>query len=161
MAAFYAFHKFRSINLKPAFLAGLLLFITLYILESSGISYNYLQIAYALSFGLLILGAVSYENSGFKAAKFKALSLIGDASYSIYLTHLAFLGLISKIVIKLSQYFPLNPVAIYFIAFGLTVISGCFLYLFVERPLLQYCRKLIANKRQNEPIGEAGLPSAK
>lgn len=154
MAAFYVFQKFSSINLKPAFLAGLILFIAIYILENHGISYNILQIAYAFSFGLLILGAVSYEKSGFKAARFKILSLIGDASYTIYLTHLAFLGLLSKIVIKLSQYFSLSPAAIYFIIFVLTIICGCLLYIFIERPLLQYCRKLLAKHRRNRLFNE-------
>lgn len=144
MAAFYAFQKLGAINLKPALPAGLVLFVLIYISESYGVGYNYLQIAYAISFGLLILGAVSYEKSGFKTEKLKILSLIGNASYTIYLTHLAFLGLLSKIIIKLSQYFPLTPQAVYCLVFVLTIICGCLVYIFVERPLLQYGRRLIA-----------------
>ncbi|WP_439271382.1 acyltransferase family protein [Pseudochrobactrum sp. HB0163] len=104
MAAFYAFQKLSTINLKPALPAGLVLFVLIYISESHGVGYNYLQIAYAISFGLLILGAVSYEKSGFKTEKLKIFSLIGNASYTIYLTHLAFLGLLSKIIIRLRTY---------------------------------------------------------
>lgn len=108
---------------------------------------TYVQIAYALSFGLIIVGAVAYERDGFNASRFKSLSLIGDASYSIYLTHLAFLGLFAKIVIKISNYVALSNAALFFIVFILTVVSGCILYLFVERPLLKACRnRLIRNR---------------
>ncbi len=155
MAAFYAFHRLTNTNLKPAFLSGLALFILVYILESRGISYQYLQIIYALSFGLLILGAVSYEKSGFQTAKFKILSLIGDASYTIYLTHLAFLGLISKVMIKISAYIPLSPYLIYLAVFSATIIAGCLLYWFVERPLLRYCRTLVNSRKQSNVLIKA------
>lgn len=147
MLAFYAFDKFRHINFKPALLVGLILFSIVYITENRGVSYAYLQIAYALSFGLLILGAVSYERSGFQFSQLKPLSLIGDASYTIYLTHLAFLGLLSKITIKLSGNLALTPSAIYFIVFTATIIAGCLLYMYVERPLLHFCRKRIIIKK--------------
>ncbi len=155
MAAFYAFHRLTNINLKPAFLFGSVLFIFVYILENRGISYQHLQIIYAVSFGLLILGALSYEKSGLRTARFKILSLIGDASYTIYLTHLAFLGLFSKVMIKISAYVSFSPHFIYLAVFSATIIAGCLLYWFLERPLLQYCRTLMNSRKQSSILIKA------
>ncbi|MBX8827143.1 acyltransferase [Ochrobactrum sp. SFR4] len=155
MAAFYAFHRLTNINLKPAFLSGLVLFIFVYILENHGISYQHLQIIYAVSFGLLILGAVSYEKNGLRTTRFKILSLIGDASYTIYLTHLAFLGLFSKVMIKISAYVSFSPHFIYLAVFSATIIAGCLLYWFLERPLLQYCRTLMNSRKQSRILIKA------
>lgn len=151
MAAFYILTKWQSKILKAAFPFGLLLFSFIYALEAKGIDYQYVQIAYAVSFGLLIAGAAAWERDGFPASRFKTLSLIGDASYTIYLTHLAFLGLFSKILMKISQQFALNHYVIYIAVFGLTIVFGCLLYLYAERPLLRACRKRIfKDKRRTQ-----------
>lgn len=149
MAAFYALKNYASKALKLALPIGLALFVVIYILESHGLAYHYVQIPYAMSFGLLITGAAAYERDGFPASRFKILSLIGDASYTIYLTHLAFLGLFAKILIKISDKLPLNSGTIYFAVFVLTITSGCILYLFVERPLLKKCRKYLTAKSKS------------
>ena len=154
MAAFYALKHAQNINLKPAFPFGLALFILIYFLESKGMTYNYLQLAYAASFGFIIVGAAAYERAGFPASRFKLLSLIGDASYTIYLTHLAFLGLIAKIVIKLSGFVAVNSLVVYFVTFCITILCGCLLYLFVERPLLRLCRKHLLKAKGNPQLLE-------
>lgn len=148
MASFYVFHIFRHINLKPSLLAGLVLFTVVYIADNRGVAYSSLQIAFALSFGLLILGATAFERDGAQFGRFKLLCLIGDASYTIYLTHLAFLGLFTKIAIKLSASLGLTPEILYCVVFIATIIAGCLLYLFVERPLLRICRQHIFNRKQ-------------
>lgn len=157
MLAFYIFNRFQKINLKPAVLFGLLLFIGVYLRENNGITYDHLQIAYACSFGLLILGAVACEKDGYALSHFKLLNLIGDASYTIYLTHLAFLGLFSKIFIKLSNYYEISNEIMYIAIFSLTIIAGCILYLTVERPLIKLCRTIIANKSKNNTLIKSNI----
>jgi peptidoglycan/LPS O-acetylase OafA/YrhL len=76
----------------------------------------------------------------------RLLNVIGDASYSIYLTHLAFLGLLAKITIRLSSYIGLPPELIYVIVFSGTVACGCILNKFVERPLIRACRTYLAGR---------------
>ncbi|PRD52188.1 peptidoglycan/LPS O-acetylase OafA/YrhL [Phyllobacterium myrsinacearum] len=143
MAAFYLWKTSRYQALKIAFPAGLALLVITYVIESNWLPYEYVQIAYAVSFGLLIAGAAAWEADGFPASRFRLLSLIGDASYTIYLTHLAFLGLIAKFLTKVSGLVPINSYVFYFVAFVAAVFSGCILYLFVERPLLKACRKYL------------------
>lgn len=151
IGAFYLLKVSQSTALKLAFPIGLLLLGLIYYIENNWLSYEFVQIAYALSFGLIIVGAVAFERDGFKAGRFKTLSLIGDASYTIYLTHLAFLGLFAKIAFKLSNYVMLNNGALFFVVFVLTVVSGCLGYVFVERPLLRFCRRRMTSIKVAEP----------
>lgn len=131
---------------KGLFPAGLALLAALYALERGGTDYSRLQIAYAVSFGLVIAGAAALENAGQWPSRLPVLNLIGDASYSIYLTHIAFIGLLAKVVIKVSAYVPLSPEAIYLLVFAGTVACGCLLHLFVERPLIAACRKALSGR---------------
>jgi exopolysaccharide production protein ExoZ len=146
MLAFDRWTHGRPIVVKCAFPAGLALLATVYVLESGGMSYSLLQIAYAVAFGLIIAGAAALESAGQWPSNTRLLNLIGDASYSIYLTHQAFLGLLAKIMIRLSAHMSLPPKLIYAVVFAGTVACGCLLHLFVERPLIEACRKRLAGK---------------
>lgn len=79
----------------------------------------------------------------------RLLNLIGDASYSIYLTHLAALGVIGRIVFKISDYVPAPPGAIYLLIFAGTVAGGCLAHLWVERPLIAAARKRMPGKQRS------------
>jgi exopolysaccharide production protein ExoZ len=146
MLAFYAWMHGKPIVVKLAFAIGLALLATIYGLESGGISYNLLQIPYAVAFGMIITGAAALESAGQWPSNARLLNLIGDASYSIYLTHLAFLGLLAKIMIKLAGYVPLPPELVYAVVFAGTIACGCLLHLFVERPLIAVCRRLLTGR---------------
>ncbi|WP_318011138.1 acyltransferase [Mesorhizobium sp. ES1-1] len=146
MLAFYAWMHGKPIVVKLAFPIGLTLLATVYGLESRGISYNLLQIPYAVAFGMIITGAAALESAGQWPSNARLLNLIGDASYSIYLTHLAFLGLLAKIMIKLAGYVPLPPELVYAVVFAGTIACGCLLHLFVERPLIAACRKCLGGR---------------
>jgi exopolysaccharide production protein ExoZ len=146
MLAFHGWTHGRPIVVKCAFAAGLTLLAAVYVLERGGMPYSLLQIAYAVAFGLMIAGAAALEAAGQWPSNARLLNLIGDASYSIYLTHLAFLGLLAKIMIRLSAHVPLPPELIYAVVFAGTVACGCLLHLFVERPLIEACRKRLADK---------------
>lgn len=146
MCAYYAWSRFNSQVVQTFFYAGAVLFVAVYCLESNGLGYRYTQLPYAISFGLLVAGAAAYERSGFPAARFKLLNLIGDASYTIYLTHLPFLSFYSKVFIKvLGQGGGATPYVIYAGVLVTTIASSCVLYLLVERPLLTACRKWLAS----------------
>lgn len=70
--------------------------------------------------------------------------LLGEASYSIYLSHILTLAIIRKIV-------PVTPLygTLYFaIAFIGSTITGVIIYKLVEMPLTDFCRNLIKNKRK-------------
>jgi exopolysaccharide production protein ExoZ len=147
MCAYYAWSRINSHVVEKCFYAGAALFAVVYYLESNGLDYRYTQIPYAISFGLLVTGAAAYERSGFPAARLRLLNLIGDASYTIYLTHLAFLGLYCKIFIKiLGHGGGATPYIIYAGVLFMSVASSCVLYLLVERPLLTACRKWLTSR---------------
>jgi exopolysaccharide production protein ExoZ len=153
MCAYYAWSRFNSHVVEKYFYAGAALFVIVYYLESNGLDYRHTQIPFAISFGLLIAGAAAYERSGFPAARFRLLNLIGDASYTIYLTHLSFLGLYCKIFIKvLGHGGGATPYVIFAGVLFMSVASSCVLYLLVERPLLTACRKWQAPQSMNTAL---------
>lgn len=66
----------------------------------------------------------------------KALRLLGDASYSLYLSHFVVLSVVSQIWRRL----PIAPSPLFYIAFGIvavgiSLIAGVVCYRFVEQPL--------------------------
>ena len=101
---------------------------------------------YALPFTLVVYGAVALERSG-KLSVPRPLSLLGDWSYSLYLSHLLILGVIIRLLPKFSEALvpthqgPLGNIV--FIGLGLTVpiLVAAILYYGAERPLLKLMRK--------------------
>lgn len=97
-------------------------------------------ILYGIPSILLIYGMVSYEAT--KKIKFPILfTFLGDASYSIYLTHYPLLSAINKVFLKIHFY---NTVG-YFIATSLIVICtvavGCLCHLLLEKPLIKTVKR--------------------
>ncbi|MDH6233857.1 exopolysaccharide production protein ExoZ [Mesorhizobium soli] len=146
--AFYGWTHGRPIVVKCAFVVGLALLIAIYALEAGGMLYSRLQIAYAVAFGLIIAGAAALESDGQWPSKVRLLNLIGDASYSIYLTHIAFLGLLAKIMMGLTAHMPVPPKLFYISVFVGTVACGCILHLLVERPLVEFFRNRLAGRSE-------------
>ncbi|MFC5384989.1 acyltransferase family protein [Aquamicrobium segne] len=140
MLAYLGWKHGRQNIVKWAFPAGLLLLATLYALESKGAAYAHVQLGYAVAFGLAITGAATLETARQWPSKLAVLNLIGDASYSIYLTHIAVLGLLAKILIKISEYAPMPAELIFLLVFIGTIICGCLAHLIVERPLISMLR---------------------
>ncbi len=136
----------RPALVRLALPAGLLLIALLYALESRGASYSQVQLGYATGFGLVIAGAAALEAAGRWPSGMRLLNLIGDASYSIYLTHLAVLGVIGRLVFKIAQYVPAPPALLYLLIFAGTIACGCLAHLWVERPLIAAARKRLSGK---------------
>ena len=94
---------------------------------------------------LLIIAAISIDLKDSPKIPY-LLILLGDASYSIYLTHLPVISAITIIMQKanLGKYFDsfFAPALVALIA----VIAGCIFYSLVEKPLTVYLRKNIVKK---------------
>lgn len=93
----------------------------------------------------VIYSAVALELNG---AKFpKVLNKIGDASYSIYLSHVLVL-LVMKRILDFSFVQQPVPHFLVMIATFITVIYvGMFSYNYLEKPMMVYFRKLLTAKR--------------
>ncbi|MEH1966509.1 acyltransferase family protein [Nostoc sp.] len=109
------------------------------------------SLAYGIPFTLLIIGSVYLELS--KTVNIpQILIYIGNASYSIYLTHGFFLGNISKVFTKFTDkvnilyLFP-NPNIYYnvnaFLIVILAVVMGCVIHSYLEKPLITNLRKKV------------------
>jgi exopolysaccharide production protein ExoZ len=71
------------------------------------------------------------------------LILIGDASYTIYLTHSAMQGMLLKTAVRLGIMEIADPHFIYIIIIIITTFAGCAAYKIVEAPLLKFSRGVI------------------
>lgn len=104
-----------------------------------------------MGFALLLAGAVKLERSG----RFSVpvwLTLVGDASYSIYLTHLALTGALLKLTIKLHLLEVLGGPACYSFVLLATVVLGYGAYYVIERPLINWLRQFASPARQSSHI---------
>lgn len=98
---------------------------------------------FLLPCALVLIGCVCMEDKG----QLLPLSLqkIGDASYSLYLTHIIFLSLGRK----LWQFYDkpdtlLINLLFWPVLFVVTIALGMLCYRWIEKPLLQACRKITA-----------------
>jgi exopolysaccharide production protein ExoZ len=118
--------------------------------QAGGVSAEIAPLAYGIPFALLIVGSVRFEkHTALKIPGF--LIFLGDASYSIYLTHGFFINNITRIFYKWaekynSQLLSLHSDNILYISISTAIIIvsigiGCGIYLLVERPLLKLLRK--------------------
>ncbi len=93
---------------------------------------------------ILMLGISEKDKKDRKTPK--ALSFLGDASYSIYIAHAPFLHLYILLMVK---FHLINSIG-YFLSMAaviiLTIISCCLVYKIIEKPLSKYLRKVIFNK---------------
>lgn len=91
---------------------------------------------YALPSALLVLGSTSWEmRSG--AAVPAVFLLLGDASYSIYLTHYALLDLFARASVSLNLPGMVGAGCTLTVIFCLTLSAGLLFFILVERPLLR------------------------
>ena len=114
-----------------------------------------------LGFALLVAGATKMELGGYiKVPNF--LNFIGNASYSIYLTHLAIQGLLLKISMATGLYRAVGPHATYLLVLAGTIALGCLAYALVERPLISWLQKRHKSRRRSTagaPVEVAPLPA--
>lgn len=90
----------------------------------------------------LVFGLLSLEYNGIlKVPTF--LIRLGDSSYSIYLTHLSiFLILYISFIKWIHQYISISGDLAILTAWPVCVLGGHLTFIYIERPLLKWCRKL-------------------
>ena len=108
-------------------------------------------VTYGIPFWLLLMGAITLEFS--KPIKVSPLlGEIGNASYSIYLMHGFFLNHLLKVLAKISvslqyrslQYNVFLTSGVALVICGLAVLLCYCVYYWIEKPILEFCRKAIA-----------------
>jgi peptidoglycan/LPS O-acetylase OafA/YrhL len=148
MMAFLAAPKLGPRAAPAVGLAGLVLFAATYAanpdLHGPG------RLLYAAAFGLILAGAVGVERR--RPVNAPLLSLLGDASYTIYLTHELILTAGYRVVARFVQ--P-PAVVLYPALFVGTAAAGVMLYLCLEKPLLNRMRR-----RRPSPAEPAAMKAA-
>jgi exopolysaccharide production protein ExoZ len=109
--------------------------------------------------GALILGAVAFERwHGVWRSRF--LQLLGDASYSIYLTHIFTLGIARALWMHTGMTQPTVFDAAVFAVFSmtLTILGSILVYRLVEQPITAALQRLHNRSRQSRAVtsGAAG-----
>ncbi|RCJ22151.1 hypothetical protein A6S26_22580 [Nostoc sp. ATCC 43529] len=107
-------------------------------------------ISYGIPFTLLIIGSVYLEMSSNVNIPL-ILIYLGDASYSIYLTHGFFLNNVSKILDALFRksevlYTVVNFNIIAFLTVVIAVTMGCLIHTYLEKPLIINLRNKVFAK---------------
>jgi exopolysaccharide production protein ExoZ len=118
---------------------GLLLFIYSWVSVIEG---NILRgstesmLMFGISCGLIVLGT-SLLDINFQPKIPKLFIILGDASFSIYLTHIYFFGILNLVFMKLDL---VNPLFAFVFNVIVTLILGIVCYYLVEKPLLSFLR---------------------
>ncbi len=99
------------------------------------IPYQMLPLTFALAMALLLAGATKFEAAG-KIDVPKFITLVGDASFTIYLTHVNFQGTLLKIMSASGLQNSVGNELTYVIVLVGTIVLGCVAYLFIEKPIL-------------------------
>ena len=105
---------------------------------------------------LLVLGSVQWERRGVRTMP-PYLLLLGDASYSIYLTHFALLDLCVRGSVAIGIVTWTGPWLVILISIATAFTIGVMIHLFIEKPLLAHLRKKSggvdsANQQQPAPV---------
>jgi exopolysaccharide production protein ExoZ len=89
---------------------------------------------------LVVAGALSAEKS---LPAWKLADMLGSASYAIYLFHLLALGM----VVKIWPYVDWGNGAFAIVGFGVILLSGCGIYLALEKPILAFFSSLRVKRK--------------
>lgn len=109
------------------------------------------QVQLILSFSLfLLVVSVLFLNDFFKKSFFRWLVKVGDASYSIYLTHSACISLFYITLRKFNFLSPIysHGVLAYLAAVFISVIIGYIAFLCVEKPIVNICRRFYDTRQR-------------
>ena len=117
--------------------------------------YSLSNIVIAAGFAATIAGLTQME-AHYKFAVPKLLGFLGDASYSIYLTHLATMGLFLKIALKTPLYMQAGPEVTFVVVLALSLAAGGAAYYVVERPMLRWLQSRSWSLRLPVPTRAAG-----
>ncbi len=137
MGAYYIY-KQKGKGLVETFTGFTLILFWFILLDTS---FQLPKIVLPAGFALLLGGATKMESNGLiKSPAFA--TFIGNASYSIYLTHEALEGLTLKIFGKLHLPQIIGANGVFIVTLTATIGLGCLAYQVCEKPLIAWVRKL-------------------
>jgi exopolysaccharide production protein ExoZ len=134
----------NKINFKWTIHFSIILIILSAVLQYYNILNMHRFIMWGIPFTVLILGLVKLE---LKKQVYvpKTLIYLGDASYSIYLTHLVTLLIVESSLKRLNLYEQYGHNGLVQLSFSVAaILVGCIFYSIVEKPLLKYTKSLFA-----------------
>jgi exopolysaccharide production protein ExoZ len=129
MAAFYLYPRLSSRQALGCLIGGILLFLATVVFNGTGSAMDYSRPLYGVGLAAAIAGAVRLETPGLK---FPLLTVLGNASFSIYLVHESVQIHLLRLVGHLHA-----PIGItYVIVLSGSLLFGCAVYALIERPLI-------------------------
>ncbi len=105
-------------------------------------------VVYGIPAAMIVLGLLAFETAG-KLKELTWLMLIGDASYSIYLSHTTTLTLfrVTTTMLRVPVQIPLVGAALVVAAIISAVLAGILVYRFIELPLTSWLKGLAHRPR--------------
>lgn len=97
-------------------------------------------IAYGIPSTLIVIGAAAYDRIK-PSNPPEFLMYLGDASYSIYLTHFVIITAMLIGFLKLGILDFIGYQVAMVVTILVTVALGCLVYTYIEKPMLNYCRR--------------------
>lgn len=107
-------------------------------------------LSYGFASFLIVIGSVARELGG-RLTVPRFLTYLGDASYSIYLTHLPLLALAASLALKLHIVSRLGHFVTVLLMIATATAAGCCCYAFIEKPMLAASRKLFLPRPVPQP----------
>lgn len=109
-----------------------------------------------LGTSLVVLGAVALEREW--RIQNRLLEFLGDASYSIYLTHVFTIGALKQVWVRLPfrNDLPLEAAVFIVLAIALSTCAGALVYLYVERPVLRFLNRAWRREAATVPAATRG-----
>lgn len=135
----YSVKKFNIKFAEPILMLGVISFLSSWIFINLGIfdKFSVLRIlCFGFSSALIILGAASIDLKRDYSFTVKPLAVLGDASYSLYLTHIPIYTVINKVFLVCNLYNILGLWITTTLLVISTIILGCVFHKLVEKPLL-------------------------
>jgi peptidoglycan/LPS O-acetylase OafA/YrhL len=118
------------------------------------IPWNLHLLLVGLASGLTIIGLASADLSASRRPA-RALRLLGEASYSVYLVHYALLSILAKVMVMAQLTRWMVP-EVFFVALStLATAGGIVFHLTVEKPLLRLCHRRFKARASPAPAPAA------
>jgi peptidoglycan/LPS O-acetylase OafA/YrhL len=154
--------KFK-VHLKLAY-ASILIGVVLFLLSCSSEFLVYVEVNRIIKWGvpaaLLIFGAVVDDGKA-KIRPNRILNFIGDASYSIYLTHVPFIYFFMTIFNKLNLFKLFGYFTAVTLCIVLTLMGGCIFYQIIEKPVLKLARRMVRKDQKHLKIPANQTPKGR
>lgn len=129
---------------------GLSLMLMIWVLEYNDLFVIDRILAYGIPYTLIIIGGASIAyNKELRLPR--SLTFLGDASYSIYLSHLIFLKGFTSVFVVLGINNYIGNTNTMNLTILLTLISCCYFYILIEKPLIKISR-IKSNKNKESKL---------